>query len=94
LRGDIRQLSGRRTDMNALGFPLSFGVFQNYYSHLPQFANNQFIPIVGTIASGISYLGAPLIIPVIKRYSKYQRHMIWVGCRALLSSFPHSITFT
>jgi hypothetical protein len=80
--------------MNVSGFPLSFGVFQNYYSHLPQFANNQFIPIVGTIASGISYLGAPLIIPVIKRYSKYQRHMIWVGCRALLSSFPHSITFT
>ena len=61
------------------GFPLSFGVFQNYYSGLPQFANNRYIPIVGTVASGISYLGAPLVTPVIKRYSKYRRQMIWIG---------------
>ncbi|KAN0101995.1 MFS general substrate transporter [Hyaloscypha variabilis] len=61
------------------GFPLSFGVFQNYYSHLPQFADNPYIPIVGTVASGISYLGAPLVTPFIKRYSRYQRQMIWVG---------------
>ncbi|KAH7383518.1 major facilitator superfamily domain-containing protein [Cadophora sp. MPI-SDFR-AT-0126] len=61
------------------GFLISFGVFQDYYSQQPQFANNPFISIVGTVASGISYLGAPLIIPVIKRYSKYQRHMIWIG---------------
>ncbi|KAH6714704.1 major facilitator superfamily domain-containing protein [Leptodontidium sp. MPI-SDFR-AT-0119] len=61
------------------GFPLSFGVFQNYYSQQPQFANNPFISTIGTVASGISYLGAPLIIPVIKRYSKYQRRMIWIG---------------
>ncbi|KAF2422185.1 MFS general substrate transporter [Tothia fuscella] len=61
------------------GFPLSFGVFQNYYSKLPQFANNPYIPIVGTIASGISYLGAPVITPFIKRYPKYLHQMIWVG---------------
>lgn len=68
------------------GFPLSFGVFQNYYSHLPQFANNPYIPIVGTVASGISYLGAPLVTPVIKRYSRYRRQMIWFGCKLIPTS--------
>ncbi|GJN73963.1 hypothetical protein PLICBS_008047 [Purpureocillium lilacinum] len=61
------------------GFPLSFGVFQNYYSKLPQFADNRYISVVGTVASGLSYLGAPFIMPLIKRYHKYQRHMIWIG---------------
>ncbi|RFU33758.1 hypothetical protein B7463_g2542, partial [Scytalidium lignicola] len=61
------------------GFLISFGVFQNYYSQLPQFANNPYIAIVGTIATGISYLGAPFMVPVVKRYVKYQRHMIWIG---------------
>lgn len=28
----------------------------------------------------MSYLGAPLIIPVLKRYAKYRKHMIWFGC--------------
>ncbi|KAJ5793951.1 major facilitator superfamily domain-containing protein [Penicillium paradoxum] len=61
------------------GFPLSFGVFQNYYSELPEFAGNPYISVVGTVASGISYLGAPLTAPFIKRFQKYQRQMIWVG---------------
>jgi hypothetical protein len=62
------------------GFPLSFGVFQNYYSQLPEFANHPYISIVGTVASGISYLGAPVVIPLNQRFSKYHRQMIWFGC--------------
>jgi hypothetical protein len=65
------------------GFPLSFGIFQSYYSQLPQFAGNPYIPIVGTVASGISYLGAPLVTPIIKLYPQYQRHMIWFGCKPI-----------
>ncbi|KAH8892807.1 MFS general substrate transporter [Thozetella sp. PMI_491] len=61
------------------GFPLSFGVFQSYYSQLPQFSTNPYLPIVGTIASGISYLGAPLMTPLLKRYSNYRQYMIWLG---------------
>ncbi|KAK2050983.1 MFS general substrate transporter [Colletotrichum caudatum] len=61
------------------GFPLSFGVFQNYYSKLPEFSDNPYISVVGTIATGLSYLGAPLVLPMIKRYQRYQRQMIWVG---------------
>lgn len=63
-----------------LGFPLSFGVFQNYYSQLPEYANQPYVSIIGTVASGISYMGAPIIIPFLKRTGRYRVYMIWVGC--------------
>lgn len=61
------------------GFPLSFGVFQSYYSTLDTFHNSRYISIVGTTASGISYLGAPLVIPLIQRWKTYRTQMILVG---------------
>ncbi|OZJ01535.1 hypothetical protein BZG36_05671 [Bifiguratus adelaidae] len=61
------------------GFPLSYGIFQNYYSQLPEFAGNPYIPIIGSITSGIPYLGGPIIAPLVKRYPRYQRHMIYLG---------------
>ncbi|KAL8877425.1 MAG: hypothetical protein Q9198_004560 [Flavoplaca austrocitrina] len=61
------------------GFPLSFGVFQDYYSHLPEFKENRYVSIVGTTASGVSYLGAPLVTPLIRRWIKYRTQMILVG---------------
>lgn len=61
------------------GFPLSFGVFQEYYTSIPEFRDSPYISIVGTTASGISYLGAPLVIPFIRRWSNYRMHMILVG---------------
>lgn len=62
------------------GFPLSFGVFQEYYSTIPEFAGNRYIGVVGTIASGFGYLGAPVSMLFIQRFSQWQRQMIWVGC--------------
>lgn len=61
------------------GFPLSFGVFQEYYSHIPGFQDSAYISAIGTTASGISYLGAPIAAPVIRRYAQYRVHMILVG---------------
>jgi MFS family permease len=61
------------------GFPLSFGVFQEYYAHQPAFKNSVYISAIGTTASGISYLGAPLATPLIRRWAKYRTHMILVG---------------
>ncbi|PVH99950.1 MFS general substrate transporter [Periconia macrospinosa] len=61
------------------GFPLSFGVFQEHYAQLPEFEHNRFISAIGTTASGISYLGAPLVAPIIRRWSSYRSHMIYVG---------------
>lgn len=62
-----------------IGFALSYGVFQNYYSRLPEFENSPFIPYVGSISTGLSFLGAPFMVPFVKRFPKYQRQMIWVG---------------
>jgi hypothetical protein len=58
------------------GFSLSFGIFQNYYAHVPEFADSSLIPFVGSIATGIAFLGAPFMTPVVKRYPKYQVYMI------------------
>jgi hypothetical protein len=60
------------------GFPLSFGVFQDHYSRLPAFKDSPYISVVGTSASGISYLGAPVVIPLIRRWSRYRTQMILV----------------
>jgi predicted MFS family arabinose efflux permease len=78
------------------GFPLSFGVFQNYYSSRPEYRNQPYVSVIGTVASGISYMGAPIIIPFLKRARKYRSHMIWSGwllCIAgiLGSSFTHTL---
>jgi len=62
------------------GFPLSFGVFQNYYSRLPEFKDSPFISVIGTVASGMSYMAAPVMINIIKRFKKYRRTMIYIGC--------------
>ncbi|KAK5754033.1 hypothetical protein LTS12_015887 [Elasticomyces elasticus] len=61
------------------GFPLSFPVFQEYYSSLPEFRDSRYTSVIGTTASGISYLAAPIVIPLIKRFSRYRRHMIYIG---------------
>ena len=79
------------------GFPLSFGVFQDYYSHLPEFKDNRYVSVVGTTASGISYLGAPLVMPLIRRWSNYRTQMIVVGwplCIAglIAGSFAHTLS--
>ncbi|TVY21630.1 Fujikurins efflux protein [Lachnellula arida] len=61
------------------GFPISFGVFQNYYSSLPQFAGNSNIALIGTIAQGMCYLGAPASAALTKRFPKFQRQQVWLG---------------
>ncbi|KAF5619159.1 monocarboxylate transporter 2 [Fusarium tjaetaba] len=61
------------------GFPLSFGVFQDYYSRIPAFASSPYISVVGTIASGLGYIGAPFILPFIQKYQRWRRQMVWVG---------------
>ncbi|KAI0115574.1 major facilitator superfamily domain-containing protein [Nemania sp. FL0031] len=78
------------------GFPLSFGVFQEYYSQVPEFAGNRYVSVVGTIASGLGYLGAPVVMPFIQRYQRWRRRMICIGwstCIAglVLGSFASSL---
>lgn len=61
------------------GFSVSFGVFQNYYVKLPEFKDKHYIPVVGTLASGIPYLGGPVMVYLIRRYQNYRFQIIWIG---------------
>lgn len=61
------------------GFPISFGVFQDYYSSLPQFAGNSNIALIDTLAQGLCYMGAPFSALLTKRFPKYHRQIVWIG---------------
>jgi hypothetical protein len=82
LKVDTRRT--RESDYDA-GFPLSFEAFQEYYSKIPEFASSRYISVVGIVASGLGYLGAPFIMPFIQPYQRWRRRMIWVGCTSLFS---------
>lgn len=58
---------------------MSFGVFQNYYAKLPEFQGNPYIPVVGTMASGIPYLGGPIMAFFVRRYQHNRSYIIWIG---------------
>ncbi|KAJ6445333.1 MFS general substrate transporter [Purpureocillium lavendulum] len=62
------------------GFPMCFGVFQNYYSHLPEFKSDiTKIPMVGTLAQGLVLLGSPFSAFLAKRFPRYRKLQICVG---------------
>ena len=65
--------------IHGAGFALCFGVFQNYYSSHAPFTGNNNIPVLGTPATGVPYLGAPLMIPLINRWPQDHQQMVWVG---------------
>ncbi|OLN81442.1 Monocarboxylate transporter 4 [Colletotrichum chlorophyti] len=79
------------------GFPLTFGVFQEYYSSQPQFEGNPNIAVIGTVSTSIYFLGAPLAAPLVKRFHRWQKHMVivgWAVCVASLvgASFANSVS--
>lgn len=79
------------------GFPTAFGVFQAYYSDLEEFSNNtDNIAVIGTLAQGLYYMGAPIAASLTKRFPKYRNHMIiggWLCCilGLLTASFATTI---
>ncbi len=46
---------------------------------MPEFKASSRIALIGTIAQGLTYLGAPISASDTKRFPKYQRQQIWVG---------------
>ncbi|KAF6822046.1 MFS monocarboxylate [Colletotrichum musicola] len=79
------------------GFPLTFGVFQEYYSSQPQFEGNSNIAVIGTVSTSIYFIGAPIAAPIVARFHRYQQHMVvagWAICVASLvgASFCSSIS--
>lgn len=61
------------------GFALTFGVFQSYYNKQPGFANDPNIAVIGTLSTGVYYLGAPFMTYLIRTFPKSQQFMIWFG---------------
>ncbi|KAF7526428.1 hypothetical protein PCG10_004124 [Penicillium crustosum] len=69
------------------GFAFTFGVFQAYYSDMPQFKDSGNIAVIGTCAMGIMYLDLPLVFAAYRQWPKYQRFGCALGvllmCAAL-----------
>ncbi|KAJ3498442.1 hypothetical protein NLG97_g1125 [Lecanicillium saksenae] len=62
------------------GFPMCFGVFQDYYTKRPEFQAHEYqVAQIGTLAQGIYYLGAPVSAYLAKRFPKHQRRQICAG---------------
>lgn len=71
-------------------------MFQAHYALLPEFQNNKNIPIIGTLATGIQFLGAPLMRPLVMKFHQWQRRMVILGSSICIlsvlgASFVHSI---
>ncbi|KAI8236517.1 hypothetical protein K4K55_003792 [Colletotrichum sp. SAR 10_96] len=78
------------------GFPLSYGVFQDYYTKHPSFQQDSNIAVIGTVATSVYFLGGPIATPLVARFQAWQRHMIvvgWLGCCVSLAaaSFMSSV---
>jgi MFS family permease len=85
------------TYLLSTGFPMTFGVFQDYYSTLPEFEGDTNIAVIGTVSTSIYFLGAPIATPLVKRYHRWQRHMTVVGSALcvlslLAASFAKSVS--
>lgn len=85
------------SDFSYIGFPLGFGVFQEYYAREPEFEGNSNIATIGTISTSLYFLGAPFAAPLVKRFHRWQRHMIILGAAIcvlslLAASFVNSVT--
>ncbi|KAL8846892.1 MAG: hypothetical protein Q9221_008058, partial [Calogaya cf. arnoldii] len=61
------------------GFPLNYGVFQNYYFTHPPFEGNANLSTVGTLGTAFYFLGAPIATYLVRRYHRWQREVIWIG---------------
>ncbi|KAL7926456.1 major facilitator superfamily domain-containing protein [Trichoderma austrokoningii] len=79
------------------GFPFAFGIFQDYYRTHKPFEGSSKTAIIGTCATGIMYLDAPLVIALARLYPRQSRFNPAAGlllmCVALaLSSFATTTT--
>lgn len=78
------------------GFPLTFGVFQEYYSRQPAFEDNPNVSVIGAVATSVYFLGAPIASPLVGKYQRFQRHLVVVGSALcalslLAASFVNSV---
>ncbi|KAH6606951.1 hypothetical protein Trco_006104 [Trichoderma cornu-damae] len=62
------------------GFPGCYGVFQRYYSDVPEFKSDAVrIPVVGVLSTGLYYFGSPFSAMLAQRFPRHQRRQIHIG---------------
>ncbi|KAJ5463253.1 hypothetical protein N7475_008197 [Penicillium sp. IBT 31633x] len=79
------------------GFAFAFGVFQKYYHDHEAFQDSNMVAVIGTCATGISYLSCPLVIVAMILLPKWGRWFSSIGlvimCLSLaLGSFSTNVT--
>lgn len=65
------------------GFPLAFGIFQSTYAANELFKESNSVPTIGTLATGVSYLGMPFTNPVALKWPQHRKKMCvfgWLLC--------------
>lgn len=66
-------------EADVVGFPLNYGVFQNYYSKHPPYSGRSDLSTIGTLGTCFYFLGGPLATYLVRRYQRWQRETIWAG---------------
>lgn len=61
------------------GLSLSFGIFQRYYADHPLFKDSESIATIGTLATGVSYLGMPFTSAIAIKWPQHRRKMCAMG---------------
>lgn len=75
------------------GFALNYGVFESYYSaSAGPFHEDERLPVVGVMATGIVHLGLPLMSPLVDRYAENVKLYLVAGsalqiCGLVAASF-------
>ena len=73
------------TEAFVWGFPLSFGIFQSYYSTHAPFSGDTRIATIGTTATGLMYLCFPLVISL-AFWLPYHRHLIQITSLLIMTA--------
>ena len=81
-----------------IGFPFSFGVFQEYYTtHEPFSSNPSGVAIIGTSSTGIMYLSCPILFAAFRYWPQIRRSCLVIGLvinslAIIASSFSTQVT--
>ncbi|KLO11122.1 MFS general substrate transporter [Schizopora paradoxa] len=84
------------------GIPNSFGVFLNSYMQDARFATQPqartILPLIGTLSSGIMYCSGVVLYPILARYPRSRKGMMWSGAflswlGLFLASFVTKVTY-
>lgn len=81
-------------DATTIGFLLSYGVFQEYYT--THFADPNRASWIGVLSNGIIFLGAPAVTYCCQEFKLPRKHYIWSGfclcvLSLLISAFVHNL---